>query len=140
MKKRSILVVIALTLAAVFEMTLITDVPANALTSVIDVTVKNNGTGKSDPWTLKTQKDDNEGNFYVSVHTLSGTSTIFFSSWDANGRQVSEVYGYGICTSVARPYRQAYGSYMASAGNSYRLLASTQGVSKSVHAIGYYTP
>lgn len=140
MKKRSILVVIALTLAAVFEMTLVTDIPVNATTSRIDVTVKNYGTVPSDPWTLRTQKDDNENGYYVSVHTLDGASTIFFTAWDDNGRQVSEKHGYGICTNSKQLYRQVSGRYMAAAGNYYRLLASTENVSGSVHATGYYTP
>lgn len=61
-----------------------------AATSTIDVTVSTiPGTSSPDPWTNWTGKADNEQNFYVNLHTISGASTMRCRAYAGDGSVVS---------------------------------------------------
>lgn len=114
---------------------------AHATTSQIDVTVSTNPSMASpDPYTLKTQKDDNEQNYYINLTDVVGTNVIYFTAYSSSGVKMAKTV-HLTSGQKNKAYAFPYDLKTASAGSYYRLYAhSTEIYYSQAKVTGKYTP
>ena len=113
---------------------------AHAGNSYLDVTASNvSGVVSKDPYSTRTQKSDNEQNFYIKLTSLQYGPSISFTSYNSLHAKVSNALFYP-SSKVGTTLRHSYDIGYAVKGNYYYVYASAPQYYGGVHGIGTYCP